>query len=684
MRFGSQSNRAPGLPAASTAYPATLPAESSGACFRPAAAAKIPASRRFPAPRQPLARLGLSIPAPNQKKPRAARARYVRRPALLRARSDKLLARQSAASSPPRKQNLDPALRPRPLAVRCTPAKPLCPGPPRARRCAPRKMPFPFDGSNFFLGDHEARSGPFIRGKFGGDRKAASPYKIVATRQYWPAVTLPSADVLLIQQALQLVGITVAHGTQAVSRAPIAQHHRKTQPVAVQNHAILTTSLPSLGRPVNHPEAEYAPQFRNAHFRVASRQIDLVLIFVWPASKNSHALIFDGLKHQRISFFSYFYSARQRERAPALSASRELEHRLNVIGAQLARARFDVRDYVAHHPLADARGPDADAVALFVFLLKISRCGPRRRNISSGNAQNPFHFFCKGEHAQLGLTLQIGLVFAGKIRQRDEMLDDSRLKPLLEQREEFPSNSCAHLTRVAVGGIFTPDLLPSTQKTPKLIPPNFQQRTNNGTGDRVNSAKPCETRPAQEMREHGLRLIVGRVRHRNSPANSRFRQRTEIIVPRASRRVLDVGALLFCFLRNFNGSRVKLQPMLRGQFRDKPFIRIGSFGTQFVIEVNHAQHNAQLLAQLQQQQQQRHGIRSARNRHAHGVTRPYQLLFLQTDQDALPKYGLFQVLLCVLAFPAAHQSPVPLSCFFARILPCSKPLEPAVDACGYH
>src|SRR6266567_4109804 len=683
MRFGSQSNRAPGLPVASTAYPAALPAVSSAACFRPAAAAKIPASHRFPAPRQPLARHGLSIPAPNQKKLRAARARYVRRPAPLRARSGKLLARRSAASGPPRKQNPDPALRLHPLAARCTPAKPLSPGLPRARRCAPRKTPFPFDGSNFFLGDHEARSGPFIRGKFGGDRKAASPYKIVAARQYWPAVTLPSADVLLIQQLLQLVGVTVAYGTQSVSGTPVAQQQRKTQLVAVHKRPIYT-SLPSLERPVNHPEAEYAPQFRNAHFRVASRQIDLVLIFVWPASKNSHALIFDGLKHQRISFFSYFYSARQRERAPALSTSRELEHRLNVIGAQLARARFDVRDYVAHHPLVDARGHDGDAVALFVFLVKISRCGPRRRNISSGNAQNPFHFFCKGEHAQLSLALQIGLVFAGKLRQRDEMFDDGRLKPLLEQREEFPSDSCAHLTRVAVGGIFTPDLLPSTQKTPKLIPPNFQQRTNNGTGDRVNSAKPCETRPAQEMREHGLCLVVGRVRHRNSPANSRFRQRAEIIVPRASRRVLDVGALLFCFLRNFNGSRVKLQPMLRGQFRDKPFIRIGSFGTQFMIEVHHAEHNAQFLPQLQQQQQQRHGIRSARNRHTHAVTWPYHLLFLQTDQDALPEYGLFQVLLCVLAFPATHQSPVPLSCFFARILPCRKPLEPAVYACGYH
>src|SRR6266550_1639338 len=126
MRFGSQSNQAPGLPAASPAYPEALPSESSAACFRQAAAAKIPVLLRFPALHQP------------------------------------------------------PEL-------------------PRVRRYAPRNTPLPFGCSNlFFLGDHDSRSGPFIRGKFGGDRKAASPCKNAATRQHRPAIMLPPADAFLV------------------------------------------------------------------------------------------------------------------------------------------------------------------------------------------------------------------------------------------------------------------------------------------------------------------------------------------------------------------------------------------------------------------------------------------------------------------------------------------------------
>jgi hypothetical protein len=84
-----------------------------------------------------------------------------------------------------------------------------------------------------FLGDHDSRLGPFIRGKFGGDRKAASPSKNAATRQHRPAVTLPPADAFLVQQALQLVGASVTLGTQSVSGTPIAQYHRKEQSVSV-------------------------------------------------------------------------------------------------------------------------------------------------------------------------------------------------------------------------------------------------------------------------------------------------------------------------------------------------------------------------------------------------------------------------------------------------------------------
>src|SRR5882757_5844666 len=340
MRFGSQSNQAPGLPAASPAYPEALPSESSAACFRQAAAAKIPVLLRFPALRQPPERPGLSIPAPNQNKLRAACNRCPRHPAPLRARSGKQPARRSAASGPPRKQNRDPTLRPHPAAAPRTPAKPLSPGLPRVRRCALRNTPLPFGHSNlFFLGDHDSRSGPFIRGKFGGDRKAASPCKNAATRQHRPAITLPPADAFLVQQTLQLVGVSVTLGTQSVSGTPIAQHHRKEQSVSVQNRPV-STSFPSLEGPVNHLEAEYAPQFRNVHFRLASRQIDLVLIFPRGAAVSSHSRIFDGLKHERVSLSAYLYSTWQREQTPALSAPRQLQYRLHMPRPKLPLARL--------------------------------------------------------------------------------------------------------------------------------------------------------------------------------------------------------------------------------------------------------------------------------------------------------------------------------------------------------
>src|SRR5260370_1258435 len=281
MPFGSQSNRAPGQPAASPAYPAAPPAGSSAACFHPAAAAKIPVSLRSPAPRQPPARPGLSIPAPHQKKPRAARTR-----------------------------------------------------------------------------------------------------KNTATGQHRPAVTLPSADALLVQQALQLVGAAVTLGTQSVSGAPIAQHHRKTQPVAVQNRPICT-SFPSLGRPVNHPEAEYAPQFRNIHFRIASCQIDLVLIFPRRALRSSHSRILDGQKHERVPLFSYLYSAGQRERTPALSSARQLQHRVHMPRPELPLPRLDALHASAHHPLGQR---SCLLCALFVLCVK-SFLFPRLEQIVDRNSR---------------------------------------------------------------------------------------------------------------------------------------------------------------------------------------------------------------------------------------------------------------------------------------------------------
>src|SRR6266550_9078376 len=138
------------------------------------------------------------------------------------------------------------------------------------------------------------------------------------------------------------------------------------------------------------------------------------------------------------------------------------------------------------------------------------------------------------------------------------MFHDGRLKLFLEQGQKFSTDSHAHPLRVAVGGIFAPGLFSSAQKTPKLAPANVQQWTDDRTGDGMDSAKPREACSAKEMRKHGLRLIVGSVRHHDSPAISRFCQRTKIVVPRPPCRVLEVGPLLFRLLRLVNRSGVNM------------------------------------------------------------------------------------------------------------------------------
>src|SRR6266567_315445 len=312
MPFGSQSNRAPGLPAASLSCRAARPAGSSAAGLRPAAATKIPASRRFPARHRPPKRLGLSVPAPCQKKLRAARARYVRRPAHLRARSDKQSARRFVASGPPRIQNRDPALPPHPAVALYIPVKLLFPELPREWRCAPRNTTLHSGCSKFFLCDHNSRSGPFSRGEFRGYRKSASPHQNSAACEHGPAIALPPADALFVQQPLQLVRASMSLRTHSVTGSPVAQNQWEAQPLAIQYRPI-TTSFPSLAGPVNHLEAEYAPQFGNTYFRVSASQIDFVLIFAWRGASSSPSGIFYGLKHQRVRFFSYFYSAGQSE-----------------------------------------------------------------------------------------------------------------------------------------------------------------------------------------------------------------------------------------------------------------------------------------------------------------------------------------------------------------------------------
>src|SRR5207248_14569 len=102
----------------------------------------------------------------------------------------------------------------------------------------------------FFLGDQDSGSGLLIRRKLSGDGKAAGPNKNPAARQHRPTVAIPTRDALSVQQAFQLVGVTMAPWAKHISWTPAPQHQRSRKRVAIQDRPGNTSFSPLKG-PVN-------------------------------------------------------------------------------------------------------------------------------------------------------------------------------------------------------------------------------------------------------------------------------------------------------------------------------------------------------------------------------------------------------------------------------------------------
>src|SRR5260370_7487204 len=194
--------------------------------------------------------------------------------------------------------------------------------------------------------------------------------------------------------------------------------------------------------------------------------------------------------------------------------------------AKLPVARLDAFDDPAHDPLAQCLCPVSPLCALCVLCVLCVKLffRPRLEQIGDADSRSFTALVNQRTHAFLRDSVQEGLVFSCEVRKSSQVINDCRLKLFLEQGQKLLPNPRAHPLHVALGGAFTPGFFSRAQKTPKLAPANAQQRTDHRTGDGMNSAKPREACPAEEMREYRLCLIVGSVCHRDSPAHSRFRQ----------------------------------------------------------------------------------------------------------------------------------------------------------------
>src|SRR5712692_2731357 len=116
------------------------------------------------------------------------------------------------------------------------------------------------------------------------------------------------------------------------------------------------------------------------------------------------------------------------------------------------------------------------------------------------------------------------------------MRNDSRLKMFLKQGKKFAPNARTCSRRVTVRGVLAPFLFLGEKICSQLAPAHMQQGPNDGTCDRMDSPEAGEPRPAQDMREHGLRLVVSRVCNGDARERSRFHQRVKIIVARTAGR----------------------------------------------------------------------------------------------------------------------------------------------------
>src|SRR4029077_12598882 len=181
--------------------------------------------------------------------------------------------------------------------------------------------------------------------------EAARPRQSAATRQYWPPLALPPAYALFVQQSFQLVRASVAARPQFVACAPVPQHQRGLQCVAVQ-HKLPLDSVPSLRGPVNHPEAEDATQFRHAnvgsHTTEVNRALEFQGLAVFRLANRAART-----KNQAIPLPANLYAARQRQAFAVLAPFRQFQYRAYMRSVELTLARFQFANDPPHHPSAD-------------------------------------------------------------------------------------------------------------------------------------------------------------------------------------------------------------------------------------------------------------------------------------------------------------------------------------------
>ena len=127
----------------------------------------------------------------------------------------------------------------------------------------------------------------------------------------------------------------------------------------------------------------------------------------------------------------------------------------------------------------------------------------------------------------------------------------------------------------------------------------------------VNSSQPAGPGSANNSKQNRLSLIVQSVPGSDAVQLLLLEQVPEIPVAKLAGSGLGAEVPISSMGRDVATTDVQLQFVPVGKLGDELLVSFGFVSAQFVIEVDHREHDAQLRPQLQHDAQQANGIRPA-------------------------------------------------------------------------
>ena len=214
-----------------------------------------------------------------------------------------------------------------------------------------------------------------------------------------------------------------------------------------------------------------------------------------------------------------------------------------------------------------------------------------------------------------------------------DVFDRGLGKFLCDDRQQALAHAIAKEGEVLIGRILTPGLAPFAQKIlqcgaakAQQWPHQFAKRAplllEYDLG--MNARKSPNSGTAKNAQQDCLRLIVesvGRGNLRDATLASELAKKTVTQIARGGFYAGTVLPLNWRFLY------MEFEPVLTGQFCDKPFVLVRLISAQLVIDVRNREHDAQFRPQLQQQAKQGHGIRATGNGHREAVSGANRIVF---------------------------------------------------------